>query len=425
MERSTWIEAANIAVAAFIAAAFAWVIGHVIARIANRADLPSLLALDRFCRRAWVAAVATVAILITTHGLGLSAGWRRAAVIAVIGSTCWLLVRLLVVGEKILLGRLRVDVEDNRRVRRARTQITLLRRVIAAVVIMLGLAAALMAFPGLRTFGASLLASAGIAGIVAGLAAQTTLANMFAGLQLAFTDAVRIDDVVVVQEEWGWIEEITLTYVVLHIWDERRLVLPTSYFTTTPFQNWTRTQARVLGAVILHLDYATPLAPLREHAESVIAASSRWDRRDWVLQVVDTTETTMVVRVLASAVDAPTAWDLRCEIREALLTFLQENHPESLPVQRVLIDSPDVERPASTTSNPPPANRDTDPAQTALPIHPNLDGTNPAAERDLEKASAEPDRPIVDRTPGNWMPGNWAPGKTSGNQTPGPARPDS
>jgi small-conductance mechanosensitive channel len=412
MERTTWISVADVGVAAFLAAAVAWVVGHVLTRIARRADLPSLLALDRFCRRAWVATIATVAVLVTLHGLGATPGWRRAAVIAVIGTTCWLLVRLLVVGEKILLSRLRVDVEDNRRVRRARTQITLLRRVIAAVVIVLALAAALMAFPEMRTFGASLLASAGLAGIVAGLAAQTTLANMFAGLQLAFTDAVRIDDVVVVQDEWGWIEEITLTYVVLHIWDERRLVLPTSYFTTTPFQNWTRTQARVLGSVLLHLDYATPLAPLREHAEAVIAASSRWDRRDWVLQVVDTTETTMVVRVLASAIDAPTAWDLRCEIREALLTFLQKNHPESLPVQRVLIDSPAAERSPQSPSHPPPANRDADPAQTALPVHPNLDGTNPAVERDLEKAQAEPEAVLVDpdsrrlvgRTPGNWMP---------------------
>jgi small-conductance mechanosensitive channel len=370
MNRSSWMLLADIAVAGFIAAAVAWVVAYLFTRIARRADLPSLVALDRYCRRAWVVTISAIAMLVTAHGLDLSAGWRRAAAILLIGASSWLLVQLLLVGEVIVLGRLRVDVEDNRRVRRARTQITLLRRVVAAAVILLGLGAALMTFPELRTFGASLLASAGLAGIVAGLAAQTTLANIFAGLQLAFTDAVRIDDVVVVEDEWGWIEEITLTYVVLHIWDERRLVLPTSYFTTTPFQNWTRTQARVLGAVTLYLDYATPLTALREHAEAVIAASSRWDRRDWVLQVTDTTETTMVVRVLASAVDAPTAWDLRCEIREALLTFLQENHPESLPVQRVLIDP----APGSTgpTPDPPPANQNADPAVTALPVHPNL-----------------------------------------------------
>ena len=395
MDRSAWIDVADIAVAAFLAAAVAWVAGHVLARIARRADLPSLLALDRACRRAWVFAVAAIAVLITAHGVGLGAGWRRTAVIAVIGTTSWLLVQILVVGEQIVLGRLRVDIEDNRRVRRARTQVTLLRRVIAAVVIVLGLAAALMAFPEMRTFGASLLASAGLAGIVAGLAAQTTLANMFAGLQLAFTDAVRIDDVVVVQDEWGWIEEITLTYVVLHIWDERRLVLPTSYFTTTPFQNWTRTQARVLGSVILYLDYATPLAPLREYAEAVIAASPRWDRRDWVLQVTDTTETAMVVRVLASAADAPTAWDLRCEIREALLTFLQEKHPESLPVQRVLLDPQPAEPSAESEPSPPPTNRDADPAQTTLPVHPNLEDPDP---------DPDPDPDLEARSPGNWMP---------------------
>jgi small-conductance mechanosensitive channel len=363
----SWTHPADLAVVALISAATAWVSGYVLSRVGRRAGLPSLVALDRYCRRAWVFTVTAVAELVTVNGLRLGSGWLRGAVIVVIATACWLLVRGLVVGEKILLGRLPLEVEDNLRIRRARTQVTLLRRFIAAVVILLGVAAVLMTFPQLRTFGASLLASAGLAGIVAGLAAQTTLGNVIAGLQLAFTDAIRIDDVVVVEGEWGWIEEITLTYVVLHIWDERRLVLPTSYLTTTPFQNWTRTQARVLGAVVLHLDYATPLAPLREHAEAVIAASPRWDRRDWVLQVTDTTETTMVVRVLASAVDAPTAWDLRCEIREALLTFLQEHHPEALPVRRVRLEP---EPPAAAPGSPSPSNLGADPAGTTLPVHP-------------------------------------------------------
>jgi len=155
-------------------------------------------------------------------------------------------------------------------------------------------------------------------------------------MQLAVTDALRIDDVVVVEGEWGWIEEITLTYVVVHIWDERRLVLPTNYFTTMPFQNWTRHQARLLGSVILHLDFATPLTALREHARQVIEASPLWDGQDWVLQVTSTTETTMVVRVLASAKDGPTSWDLCCEIREALLVFLQEQHPQAMPARRLI-----------------------------------------------------------------------------------------
>ena len=336
MDNDTLTSLLTALIAGLASGVLAWVIGRVILRIGRRQDLPSLVELDRYCRTAWIATVAAVAVLITAGSRDFGSGWRRAAVIAVIATACWLIVRVLVVGEKTLLGRLRVDVEDNRRVRRARTQVTLLRRVLAAVVIVLGIAACLMTFPELRTFGASLLASAGLAGIVAGLAAQTTLANMFAGLQLAFTDAVRIDDVVVVEGEWGWIEELTLTYVVVHIWDERRLVLPTSYFTTTPFENWTRTEARLLGAVILHLDYATPLTPLREYAHSVISASPLWDGKDWVLQVVDTTDTTMVVRILASAADASSAWDLRCDVREALINFLQQNYPQSLPVTRVL-----------------------------------------------------------------------------------------
>jgi small-conductance mechanosensitive channel len=361
----------------------AWVVGRVILRIGRRHDLPAMVALDRSCRQAWVATAMSLAVLIAANVRQVPAGWERTAVIVVIAVACWLIVRLLVVGEQVLLRRMPVDVADNRRVRRARTQVTLLRRVLAAVIIVLGIAACLMSFPELRTFGASLLASAGLAGIVAGLAAQTTLANIIAGLQLAFTDAVRIDDVVVVEEEWGWIEELTLTYVVVHIWDERRLVMPTSYFTTTPFQNWTRSQARLLGAVILHLDYATPLGPLREYAHSVIAASPLWDGKDWVLQVVDTTQTSMVVRVLASAADAPSAWDLRCDIREALLVFLQQNYPQALPVTRVVATG------GKSFSDPPfvPASGDGD----VQPVDPAKPGTSMAG-----KAPAPVD-PLADR----------------------------
>jgi small-conductance mechanosensitive channel len=199
-----------------------------------------------------------------------------------------------------------------------------------------------MTFARLRTLGASLLASAGVAGIVGGLAAQSTLGNVFAGLQLAFTDALRFDDVVVVEGEWGRIEELTLTYVVVHLWDERRLVLPTSYFTTKPFQNWTRTGSRVLGTALLHLDYSAPVDALRAEAERILSASTHWDRRDWALQVVDTTETTMVVRVLASAVDADHAYELRCELREKLLAYVTEHHPSALPRTRVSAPAPSL-----------------------------------------------------------------------------------
>ncbi|GAA3605478.1 hypothetical protein GCM10022223_21540 [Kineosporia mesophila] len=335
MDLDFWTQLLLVAVAAVAAGVIAWGLTWVAARIGRRRNAGGLIAIHRLCRHPFVLAVVAIAVEVALQAInGIHPGWTRTAGIAVILAACWLIVRSLQVGEEILFWRLRMDVADNRRIRRLRTQITLVRRVLGVVVVLVGIAAVLMSIPQMRTFGASLLASAGIAGILAGLAAQTTLGNMFAGLQLAFTDAVRIDDVVVIEDEWGWIEEITLTYVVVHLWDERRLVLPTSWFTTNPFQNWTRNEARVLGSVILHLDYATPLTELRHYAQSVIDANPLWDRQAWVLQVADTTETTMVVRVLASAHDGPAAWDLRCDIREALLTWLQKNHPQSLPVQR-------------------------------------------------------------------------------------------
>jgi small-conductance mechanosensitive channel len=197
-----------------------------------------------------------------------------------------------------------------------------------------------MTIEPLRTFGASLLASAGLIGVVAGLAAQTTLGNVFAGLQLAFSDSLRFDDVIVVEGEWGRVEEIRLTHIVLQLWDYRRLVLPSTYFTTKPFQNWTRHESRVLAAIILHVDYTAPIRELRTEAQRIIEESPLWDRREWVLQITDATPSTMVVRVLASAADAPSAWDLKCDVREKLLVFLRAHYPGSLPLVRATVTTP-------------------------------------------------------------------------------------
>jgi small-conductance mechanosensitive channel len=179
-----------------------------------------------------------------------------------------------------------------------------------------------------------------VAGAIVGLASQTTLRNVIAGIELAMSDRLRIDDVVVVEGEWGWVEELTLTHVVVRLWDERRLMLPAAYFITTPFQNWTRNESRVLGAVVLHLDYRAPVPELRAEARRIIEQSPLWDRRDWVLQVIDSTPWSMVVRALASADDAPSAWDLRCEIRERLIAFLRDEHPEALPCAPAVADGP-------------------------------------------------------------------------------------
>ncbi len=254
------------------------------------------------------------------------------AILAVCG---WLLAVLAQVVEDLTLARFRMDVVDNRRARRVRTQVMLLRRLAVAAIITLVIAAMLLTLPGARQAGATILASAGVIGIVAGLAAQSSLSNLFAGLQLAFTDAIRVDDVVVVEDEWGRVEDITLTYVVVHLWDDRRLIMPSTYFTGTPFQNWTRKESAVLGAVELDVDWRVALDALRAELDRALHASELWDERVGILQVTDAVNSQVRVRVLVSGVDGPTVFDLRCEIREALVSYLQREHPDALPRIRV------------------------------------------------------------------------------------------
>jgi small-conductance mechanosensitive channel len=180
-----------------------------------------------------------------------------------------------------------------------------------------------------------MLASAGIAGAVAGVAARPTLGNLIAGLQIAFSDMLRMDDVVVVQCEWGRVDDITLTYVVVRTWDERRLIIPTSYFVDNPFENWTRHEARVIGTVFVTLDFSVPVSEVRAEVQRILESSPLWDRREWVVQVTELTPQGVELRMLMSAADAPSAWDLRCEVREKLLTFLHDRYPEALPRARV------------------------------------------------------------------------------------------
>jgi len=268
-----------------------------------------------------------------------SSDWMGAVghvlVIALIVAVTWLIGTLAFVVEDAALSRYRVDVKDNRHARRVRTQVQLLRRITVAVLVVVAVAAVLLTFPGVSAFGASLLASAGVLSIVAGLAAQSSLANVFAGLQLAFTDAIRVDDVVIVEEEWGRIEEITLTYVVVHVWDDRRLILPSTYFTQTPFENWTRRAAELLGTVELDVDWQVPVDDLRAELNRLLAATDLWDRRVGVLQVTDAVGGSVRLRALASAVDAPTLFDLRCYLREGLVAFLQQSAPQGLPRTRI------------------------------------------------------------------------------------------
>lgn len=333
----SWSTAVTITGACVGAALLGWTTGVLVRWLGRHQSY--LLSLDRRCRWPWVWTLTTGAALgaaptADVHGAA-DAALRHALVIAVIAAVTWLLIRVARSVEDVVLSRLPIDVENNRHVRKVRTQVQVLGHVLVAVLIVLGAATVLMTFAKMRALGTSLLASAGVAGIVGGLAAQSVLGNVFAGLQLAFTDALRVDDVVVVDDEWGRVEELTLTYVVLHLWDERRLVLPTTYFTTQPFQNWTRTSARNLGSVYLYLDYRTPVDELRTAAERIVTGSPLWDRQAWTLQVTDATERAIQIRILASAADAGRAFDLRCDIREKLVAWVRDRHPEALPVSRV------------------------------------------------------------------------------------------
>jgi small-conductance mechanosensitive channel len=263
--------------------------------------------------------------------LSLRAVAVHALAIMLIAALTWAAMRVIgAVGEAVV--RLHpAKVSDNLQARRIQTQTRVLTRTVKFFVLVLGAASVLMTFPDLRQVGASLLASAGVAGVVAGIAARPVFGNLIAGLQIALTQPIRLDDVVIIENEWGRIEEITATYVVVKIWDERRLVVPLQWIIEHPFQNWTRTGSQLLGTVFLWLDYRVPLAPLRAELERICVDAPEWDGRVALLQVTETTDRAMQVRLLVSAPDAGKAWDLRCRVREALIDFLQREYPDALP----------------------------------------------------------------------------------------------
>ncbi|QSI32150.1 mechanosensitive ion channel [Variovorax sp. RKNM96] len=255
-----------------------------------------------------------------------------------IAATTWLIVRAISGFADGVLAQHPSDVADNLQARRVLTQTRVLARTAMSVVIVAGGAMMLMTFPGARQVGASLLASAGVIGIVAGLAAKPVFSNLIAGLQIALAQPIRIDDVLVVEGEWGRVEEITGTFVVVRIWDDRRLILPLTYFIEKPFQNWTRHSAQLLGSVFIYVDYGMPLAPLRAEAERIVKAAPEWDGRFFNLRVTDATERTMQVRVLCTAATSGLAFDLRCSVREGLIDFMQREYPQHLPKMRVEAD---------------------------------------------------------------------------------------
>jgi small-conductance mechanosensitive channel len=251
--------------------------------------------------------------------------------LTLVAGFAWLAIAMVAVAEEFVAARYSIEAPDNLTARRIRTQTVVLRRILVVLICLTAIAIALMSFPSIRQIGASLLASAGLAGLVIGLAARPVIANLLAGIQLALSGPMRLDDVVIVEGEWGRIEEITTTYIVVRIWDLRRLVVPLSYFIEKPFQNWTRSSSELLGTVFLYTDYGVPVDEVRSELNRILEKSGMWDGKVWGLQVTNASDRTVELRALMSAPDSSQAWDLRCHVREALIRFLQERYPESLP----------------------------------------------------------------------------------------------
>ena len=332
----TWLGQGIIILLALIAA---WIAHATIFALAGRLTAKSAGRLRECLVRHSKASARFVMLIIATQfaltgpgrAIAQGGGVRHAVAISLIAAVTWLAARAILALEEAILNGHPTDVEDNLQARRIHTQTRVLARILIFAVGLVGFSLILMTFPSVRQLGASLLASAGIVGLVTGLAARPVLGNLIAGLQLALAQPIRLDDVVIVEGQWGRIEEITLAYVVIRTWDDRRLVVPLQYFIEHPFENWTRSTSRLLGTVELFADYRVPVDVLRAELERIVRQAKEWDGRVCLLQVTDVTEHAVKVRALVSAADSGRAWDLRCRVREALLAFLQREHPHCLP----------------------------------------------------------------------------------------------
>mgnify|MGYP001401797487 CR=1 FL=1 len=319
-----------------------WALYHFATKFAKRTktDLDELLFKNtrNSARMAMVFLALQLLIPACSFTPTLAKTLRHGVAIGLIASITWLVIRGISVIDDMILARHPIGVKDNLRARQIHTKTRVLSRSLIIIVSTIGVAAVLMTFDSVRDFGKGLAASAGVAGIVLGFAGRATIANLIAGVQLALTQPIRIDDVVIVEGEWGWIEEIRSTFVIVKIWDDRRLVVPLNYFIEQPFQNWTRKTADLLGSVFIHADYRLPVQRVREELERIVKECEEWDGRVCVLQVTDAKEQTIELRALVSAADSPTCWDLRCKVREKLVGFIQSEFPDCLPRVRAEIE---------------------------------------------------------------------------------------
>jgi small-conductance mechanosensitive channel len=264
---------------------------------------------------------------------------RRVVEFILILSFAWGLIKTLDVLQDLVQARYQLGGADNLRVRKLFTQLQFIKKLAASLIAFVAVGLVLMSFETVRRLGTGLLTSAGIASVIVGFAAQRSISNLLAGFQLAFTQPIRIDDVLVVEGEWGRVEEITFTYVVLSIWDERRLVLPLNYFIEKPFQNWTRNSSQILGTVFIQTDYTVPVEAVRTELRRILEGNEYWDGRVCVLHVTDAKERTLELRALMSAPNANAAWELRCAVREQLVAYLQREHPDALPRTRAVVEA--------------------------------------------------------------------------------------
>ena len=351
MTPSGWLEPLFAAVLAALGALIAHRIGRVVILRLTRISI-LLENVARQCDRPALWVLPLVAVEMVWHAspedLPLIGTVRHYTGLLLIATITWLGVAAARGVAKGIIARHPADVADNLLARSIHTQTRMLARTAMGAIMVIGLSFMLMTFPGARQLGASLLASAGVAGLVAGIAAKSVFSNLIAGLQIALSQPMRIDDVLIVQGEWGRVEEITGSYVVLRLWDERTLIVPLQWFIENPFQNWTRHNAAILGTVMLWVDYTLPLQPLRAEAQRLADGSPDWDRRVCEVQVVDTSERCMQLRVLLSSASAGQNWNLRCALREGLIEFIRREHPQALPRVRAEVQSgqgPHAEQP--------------------------------------------------------------------------------
>jgi small-conductance mechanosensitive channel len=315
------------------------ILSWILTRWAERSHSTFAAALVRRTKRPAAYIVPLLAILMTVPLLDIPAKWTRTTVqvtaVLTIAAVAWTLIAVVRLWGDMAVARHRIDVEDNLLARQLGTRVDILVRTAVTLVLLIATGSALMTFPSIRAVGTTLLASAGVAGIVAGLAARPLFENLIAGVQLALTQPIRIDDVVIVEKQYGRIEEIHSTYVVVRLWDLRRMVVPLTYFINTPFENWTRRTANLMGEVFVYADYAVDVEALRAELPRIVARTPLWDQQVQNIQVTDATDRAVQIRALVSARGSSDLWDLRCFVREAIVAYLRDAQPGMLPRVRV------------------------------------------------------------------------------------------